>query len=358
MVRNTVLPTRRPRSTLPSTIAFVVATTLITAPAPAQLGPPPAGHVYLGFWADPQISSDQEQAIESLERPAPGGIGRTFAFHLHYYAWTALAQELDSADVFHPDPALLGDIDHHRVPVISWKCDATVPNSDAVIASGSASEDAIIIASAKALAQYPGPVVLRWFWEVNVLVNNQSCRGDTGGAPTQAVYDGFISAWRHIRQLFRSAGATNVVFLWNPGFGQHDASAPFYPGNEFVDWIGVDTYQRSENATFADDFDSFYQEFSDSSYGGKPLMVGENAAHAITDYGTEQQSAYLLGMLADVQMNRYPLLKAYCYFDSVGNSGNWVLDNAGGLTTFATLAASPAFSAMPPLNKRRSVRLR
>ena len=57
----------------------------------------------------------------------------------------------------------------------------------------------------------------------------------------------------------------------------------------------------------------------------------------------------------DVQTNRYPLLKAYCYFDSAGNLGNWVLDGSGGLSAFATLAASPAFSPMPE-QRRRAVR--
>ena len=100
--------------------------------------------------------------------------------------------------------------------MISWVCDGTVANSDHVIRSGDAGEDAVITATARALAQYPGPVLLRWFWEFNVLVNNQSCRGDTGGKPTQQVYTDFIAAWRHIRQLFQNAGAANVVAEGQP----------------------------------------------------------------------------------------------------------------------------------------------
>jgi len=213
----------------------------------------------------------------------------------------------------------------------------------------------VITATAKALAQYPGPVLLRWFWEFNVLGNNQNCRGDSGGAPTQQVYTDFIGAWRHIWRLFQSAGAANVVFLWNPGHYTADGDADdphgFYPGNNYVDWIGIDTYQRSITATFNDDFGLFYGDFSKSPYGNKPLMVGENGSQNLVQHKSELQWTYIQGLVSDVQANRYPQLKAYCYFDAEGTAGSWVLDdNAGqgngGLAAFAMLAASPSFS--PP----------
>jgi hypothetical protein len=63
-------------------------------------------------------------------------------------------------------------------------CDGTVANSDHVIAGGDSNEDAVITATARALAQYPGPVMLRCFWEFNLRGNNQSCRGDSEDAST------------------------------------------------------------------------------------------------------------------------------------------------------------------------------
>src|SRR5579872_3842285 len=70
--------------------------------------------IYLGIWANPlglhPISEDkEEQAIELREGGAPLGINRTFALHLHYYGWTALAPLLDNNGVFHPDAALQFD---------------------------------------------------------------------------------------------------------------------------------------------------------------------------------------------------------------------------------------------------------
>ena len=331
---------------------------LLLASGDSLLAQDGKGGIYLGIWANPSLGANQEDAIEAREGSAPQGIGRRFALHLHYYGWTKIAQMLDASGVFQPDPDLQGDINYGRIPVISWVCDGTVSNSDGLIAAGDANEDANIMATARALAQYPGPVLLRWFWEFNVLVNNQNCRGDAGGAPTPQVYTDFIGAWRHIRLLFRHAGANNVFFLWNPGDYPSDGDKKdphgFYPGNGFVDWIGLDTYQRSTTETFADNFGLFYADFSRNEYGNKPLMVGENASANFSVYNLELQWTYLHGLLDDVQAGRYPQLKGYCYFDShpQGKPDNWVLDDAngngnGGLAAFADVGASASFSAMP-----------
>jgi uncharacterized protein (TIGR03437 family) len=313
----------------------------------------PTTGVYLGVWANPSSASNQEAAIELLE--GPSGVNRPFALHLGYYGWTDLSQLLNSAGVFQPDKNLEGDIEHGRVPVISWTCDRKTTNSDHIIASGDPTEDANITAAAKALAQYPGPVLLRWFWEFN-LINandgNQLCRNDNGIAPTQQVYSDFIGAWQHIYQVFQTAGATNVVFLWNPGHytdGNPDDPHGYYPGNAYVDWIGIDTYQRAQTQTFSSDFGEFYTDFSASQYGGKPLMVGENASANESVYNAELQPTYLNGILADLTQNLYPALKAYDYFDAPGNAPDyWVLD-APGLSAFATVATNPAFLPSPTL---------
>ena len=319
--------------------------------------PVPTTGVYLGFWANPNLAGGQEKAVEIREGPPPNGVNHTFALHLVYYQWGDIAAQLDSNGVFQPDAALAGDISHGRVPVISWKCDLNVPNSNSVIAGGDANEDALITASARALKQYPGPVMLRWFWEFNQLNKNQSCRGDTGGAPTAQVYNGFINAWRHIWTLFQNAGATNVVFVWNPGSYMPGASNDphgYYPGNGYVDWIAVDTYWRDPTSTFTSDFDQFYNDFSQSQYAGKPTIVGENGAPNYSINNAETQASYLATVLAALTSNRYPLLKAYDYFDSGGIDSkgqltNWVLDDNngkgnGGLAEFAVLAANAVFA--------------
>lgn len=318
--------------------------------------PVPATGVYLGVWVDPNLASGEESATENLEAPAPKGIGHRFSLHLIYLQWSDIAAMLHEG-VFQPNGALQGDINHGRVPVISWSCDQTGANSNHLIAGGDPGEDAVITATAQALKQYPGTVMLRWFWEFNQLNKNQTCRGDTGSKPTQSVYNDFIGAWQHIYNVFQGVGATNVVFVWNPGSystGGNNDPHGYYPGNAYVDWLAVDTYQNGTTSTFVQDFDLFYNDFSQSQYGGKPLMVGENGSPNYSQYSAEAQAPYLQGVLATIQAQRYPMLKAYDYFDSQGtdNKGNfntWVLDDNngqgnGGLAQIAALAASPSFA--------------
>ena len=318
--------------------------------------PVPATGVYLGVWVDPNLASGEESATQNLEAAAPKGIGRTFPLHLIYLQWSDIAAMLHGG-VFQPNGALQGDIAHGRVPVISWSCDQAGTNSNHLIAGKDPGEDTIITASAQALKQYPGPVMLRWFWEFNQLNKNQTCRGDTGGKPTQPVYNDFIGAWQHIYNVFQSVGATNVIFVWNPGSystGGNNDPHGYYPGNAYVDWLAVDAYQNGTTSTFTQDFDLFYNDFSQSQYGGMPLMVGENGSPNYSQYSVEAQATYLQGVVAAIQANRYPMLKAYNYFDSQGtdtkgNFNTWVLDDNnghgnGGLAQIAILGASASFS--------------
>jgi len=346
------------RSTIiPRSLLLVVVVSLFQpAFAATDSLPVPATGIYLGIWVDPNLASGEESATENLEAPPPKGIGRPFPLHLIYLQWGDIAAMLHGG-VFQPNGALQGDIAHGRVPVISWKCDESGTNSNHLIAAGDAGEDAVITATAQALKQYPGPVMLRWFWEFNQLDKNQTCRGDTGGKPAQTVYNDFIGAWQHIYKVFQSAGATNVVFVWNPGSystGGNNDPHGYYPGNAFVDWLAVDTYQNGTTSTFVQDFDLFYNDFTQSQFSGKPLMLGENGSANYSQYSVEAQAAYLQGVLAAIQANRYPTLKAYNYFDSQGtdtkgNFVSWVLDDNnghgnGGLAQMAALAASPRFA--------------
>jgi hypothetical protein len=55
-------------------------------------------------------------------------------------------------------------------------------------------------------------------------------------------------AYRNVAALFRKY-APNVALVWCPNSGllggeRRDVFAPWYPGDEFVDWVGLDVYDR------------------------------------------------------------------------------------------------------------------
>jgi beta-mannanase len=54
----------------------------------------------------------------------------------------------------------------------------------------------------------------------------------------------FIDAWRHIVRIFRQVGADLAQWVWSPNVDR-GTSSPLtvtYPGDSFVDWIGLDGY--------------------------------------------------------------------------------------------------------------------
>ncbi|AEF40888.1 putative mannan endo-1,4-beta-mannosidase [Hoyosella subflava DQS3-9A1] len=54
----------------------------------------------------------------------------------------------------------------------------------------------------------------------------------------------YLEAWRHVHDLFASKGADNVKWIWAPNVSFHGSSpiAELYPGDSYVDVVGVDGY--------------------------------------------------------------------------------------------------------------------
>ena len=107
---------------------------------------------------------------------------------------------------------------------------------------------------------------------------------DEFGDPTEA--DGperYIAAYRHIIELFRKRGVENVAWLFQPNSSSHpeedwNSISAYYPGDEYIDWIGVSLYgaqfiHESWNS-FEVLMDPVYEELT-SLFPNKPLMLAE-----------------------------------------------------------------------------------
>ncbi len=120
----------------------------------------------------------------------------------------------------------------------------------------------------------------------------------------------FIAAWRHVVARFRQAGATNVAWVWSP----HPAYpfGAYYPGADFVDWVGVGTLNYGTVApwsqwwSFADIFGRYYPQLA--SYH-KPLMLTEFGSLKVGG----SRSQWLAEALRDLP-TRYPLVKSVVFY--------------------------------------------
>ncbi|RYY19095.1 MAG: cellulase [Cytophagaceae bacterium] len=120
----------------------------------------------------------------------------------------------------------------------------------------------------------------------------------------------FIAAWQHVVSRFRLAGATNVAWVWSP----HPAYtfAAYYPGDAFVDWVGVGTLNYGTVAawsqwwSFADIFGKYYPQLATYK---KPIMI--------TEFGSLKvggRRSQWFGDALNELPTKYPLVKSIVFY--------------------------------------------
>ncbi len=299
-------------SPAPSSPAAALAAAPAGSPSPPGI---PAHSAYLGAFVAPHLAELQAQADVRTELSQmgnfDGSIGRPLGLVHVYQPWNNPVKVA----------TLAGLASTGVTPVIDWTC-----TSDASIINGS--QDTLITAYADALKGYGRPVFLRWFWEMNLvaLPRASGCLGTLGAS-------GYIQAWQHIWTIFRTAGATNVAFVWCPSI--YSLGTTYYPGDSYVDWIGWDGYDRKQDpAMLTSQFLPFYNNWVTH---GKPMMIGETGA-------TIDQATYLAQLTAVLPVT-FPQVHAVLYYDSKSNSDWTLVDTPGqlGFTQFVAMAQTPYF---------------
>jgi len=98
--------------------------------------------------------------------------------------------------------------------------------------------DAFIRQWAQAAASCDRPIYLRFAHEMN-----------SNGLPWSASAPGnsahlYVDAYRHVVDMFRAAGASNVRWIWSPNVAYRGSTplAAVYPGRSYVDMVGLDGY--------------------------------------------------------------------------------------------------------------------
>ena len=96
----------------------------------------------------------------------------------------------------------------------------------------------------------------------------------------------FIPAWRHIRDIFTATGTTNVKWVWAvnavsvPNIPSNSPNV-YYPGDNYVDYIGIDGYNFGPPdepwLSFRNIFMPMYQKISQTISSTKPMMIMETA---------------------------------------------------------------------------------
>jgi mannan endo-1,4-beta-mannosidase len=87
----------------------------------------------------------------------------------------------------------------------------------------------------------------------------------------------FIAAWRHIVTLFRQQGANNVTWLWqvNSLSSQTGAPSDWWPGPQYVNWVGVSGYYYLPGDTFDNVFNPVVTAVR--QFTQDPVLIAETA---------------------------------------------------------------------------------
>jgi hypothetical protein len=232
------------------------------------------------------------------------------------------------------------------IPVLSWSSQS-IPWSkeepDFQLSDVIAGRyDAFITDFASKAKAWGHPFFMRFDWEMNGrwFAWHEGVNGNKPGE--------FVTAWRHVHDIFTSVGADNVNWVWCPNleFSGSTPLASVYPGDAYVDWTGLDGYNHGTNPAHPDSWKSFnqlyrttYDNITGSLAPSKPMMIGEVAS---TEYGGSK-ATWIKDMLARVPAE-YPKIRALIYFDKYDTSMDWPLETStSALSAFAEGIQDPAY---------------
>ena len=170
----------------------------------------------------------------------------------------------------------------------------------------------------------------------------------------------FAAMYRYTILRLRAQGVTNVVnvmaYMGNEKWMAQSWWKDLYPGDDVVDWVGLDSYVSAEPGyyhygKFNDLLDraptgggvNWYQ-WATTQHASKPIMVAEWGAYHRVGKIADKAPVYN-SVLAELA--KRPAIKAIVYFDTArddeGDRDISINSTASALTAFKKLAADPIF---------------
>ena len=284
---------------------------LDTLRSPVKAGPPlstPRRGVYLGMF-NPAVAGPPSRPV-SLRRYR--GVGLRI---LHrFQAWWG-------PDRFLGERWLNAVARKGAVPMVSWepwlkpRKSVAAPNQRRGIVRQIADGryDLYIRRWARDARDYRRPILMRFMHEMNgswypwsVSIN--------GNSPAA-----FRAAWRHVHDIFRKEGATNVGWVFSVDSFAGGTPTPrqqldhFYPGKRYVDWLGLSGFNWGRVPDRAMSFERVFRPAYEVVKGyGKPVMLAETGTAA----GDRTTAAAWVRDAMRSTPSRFPRVKALVWYDS------------------------------------------
>ncbi|AWB46875.1 copper amine oxidase [Paenibacillus sp. CAA11] len=173
-------------------------------------------------------------------------------------------------------------------------------------------DDEYLRSFAKAAKESGVPVFLRFASEMNGTWTNYS------QDPVK-----YKEKWKLVDKIMKEE-APNVAMVWTVLAMPEEHIDNFYPGDEYVDWVGVNIYSvkyhnnhKYEKADFEDPLDLLNYVYSRYS-ATKPIQISEFGATHFTTTDNKQDNAFAIKNINRFYAElptKYPRVKAVYYFD-------------------------------------------
>ncbi|MFC3768037.1 glycoside hydrolase family 26 protein [Paenibacillus sp. GCM10012303] len=129
----------------------------------------------------------------------------------------------------------------------------------------------------------------------------------------------YIEKFRLMSKVMKEE-APNVAMVWSPNFWPNDNIDDYYPGDEYVDWVGFSLYATpffGENEDFSKNQIDYFAPLYEK-YAHKPIMISEGGVtHYIRKTGKDYAKwgeSQLANMYAYLP-RMFPQVKAITYFN-------------------------------------------
>lgn len=172
------------------------------------------------------------------------------------------------------------------IPVVTWEPWIRDGGDDVALNQEGKAADVILSGEydrhirewAKAAKKHGKPYFLRFAHEMN---GNWYAWGDTSSDSAEK----YKKMWVHIHNIFESEGSDNAIWVWSPNntnnLGKADTILNFYPGSEYVDWVGFSTFNWGKANSW-----NIWMDFKTASWEAysiltglnKPIMVAETSS--------------------------------------------------------------------------------
>jgi mannan endo-1,4-beta-mannosidase len=189
-----------------------------------------------------------------------------------------------------------------QTPIITWE-----PYDQSLEEIASGAYDSYLHESAKIAKSWGRTLMIRFAHEMNGTWYPWS------GATSASAY---ISAWRHIVSLFRADGVTNVKWVWSPNIQEEGkyAISPYFPGDEWIDYVGLDGYNWGSNnggswQSAQEVFGASYAAVTQMS--SKPVIITETSS---SEAGGDKAAWIRNAFMTEIPQ-KFPRVSAVVWFD-------------------------------------------